>query len=63
MSNQMCLNCGERPAVNAPGSKTVPLCLVCAPKAGGSRGVTMIPKQGQSTQPRVKTVLGSKRKR
>ena len=55
----MCLNCGERPAVNAPGSKTVPLCLVCGPKAGGSRGVTMTPKQ--DPKPKLKVVKGSRR--
>jgi hypothetical protein len=43
MSAQMCLNCGERPAVTKTG-KTVPLCEECASKAGGSRGVKMAPK-------------------
>jgi hypothetical protein len=62
MSNQMCVNCDVRPAVNPPGSKTAPLCVVCGPKAGGSRGVTMTPRQDTS-KAKPKTVLGNKRKR
>jgi hypothetical protein len=54
MSAQMCLNCGERPAISS-GGKTVPLCAVCTPKAGNSRGVKMTaPKK----PPKLKLVKG-----
>jgi len=52
---QLCLNCGERPAVTPKDGKTVPLCAVCAPKAGGSRGVKMTPKR-----PKLKALNGGK---
>jgi hypothetical protein len=42
MSTQMCVNCGENPAVPGDG-KTLPLCSSCGPRAGSSRGVTMTP--------------------
>lgn len=45
MSKQMCLNCGERPAVAPKDGSTVALCGLCAPKASGSRGVKMTPKK------------------
>ena len=51
----MCLNCGERPAVQNKDSKTVPLCEVCAPKAGSSRGVKMTPPK-----PKLKALAGGK---
>jgi hypothetical protein len=52
---QMCLNCGERPALPKNG-KTVPLCSVCAPKAGSPRGVNMsAPKK-----PKLKLVVGGR---
>lgn len=37
MAEQMCLACGERPAV--PSSKTVPLCAQCAALVTDNRGV------------------------
>lgn len=55
MSAQICLNCGERPALPKNG-KTVPLCEVCAPMAGNSRGVKMTtPKK-----PKLKAIAGGK---
>jgi len=56
MSTQMCLNCGERPALEAKGKKTVPLCGECAAKAGGSRGVKMTPPK----RPKLKVIAGGK---
>lgn len=55
MSKQMCLNCGERPAVAPKDGSTVALCGVCAPKAGSSRGVKMTPKK-----PRLKVLSGGR---
>lgn len=51
----MCLNCGDRPAVKAKDSKTVPLCEVCAPKAGSARGVKMAPPK-----PKLKILTGGR---
>ncbi len=56
MSAQMCLNCGERPARPTNG-KTVPLCEVCGPKAGSSRGIKMTPPK----RPKLKAIDGGKR--
>jgi hypothetical protein len=55
MTTQLCLNCGERPAVASHGGKTAPLCEVCSPKAGASRGVKMAPKK-----PRLKVLNGGR---
>jgi hypothetical protein len=58
MSKQMCLNCGEKPAVPQPGGKTVPLCAECASKTTGSRGVKMAPKA--APKPRLRLVKSTR---
>lgn len=48
--SQLCLNCGERPAMSCIG--TVPLCSVCSPKAS-KRGVRVTGE----TKPKTKTAV------
>jgi DNA-directed RNA polymerase subunit RPC12/RpoP len=58
MSRQMCLNCGEKPAVPQPGGKTAPLCAECGSKISGSRGVKMTPKE--TPKPKLRLVKGAR---
>jgi hypothetical protein len=54
VSEQMCLNCGERAATSS-GGKTVPLCEVCASKTSSSRGVKMT-----APKPKLKIIAGGR---